>query len=338
MVDPVNQPNAGPLLKPVVRAERIPPELEVAAAARLMGDTGTRAGRRFVSAAATHGIDLSLMWGTIERDGSGRPRTVRQVCLAVPGAGRTVMMMLSGPDRAPAQDAQRAERVACLHAACSHLGEERIPPLCLAQALPDPADTWAVDALREAGFTWVGELSYLRRDLPGAPIAQEARLPRWPEDVTVRTVTAIGDSAHPGPDRAAVLEAMDRSYEGTLDCPELCGLRETEDVLESHRATGEWDPKLWWLVFLEGRPHGCMLLNLCPDQSSAELVYLGLSPRLRGRGLGARLLNMGLAHLEGSGATHVACAVDLRNAPALALYRRAGFASFARRVGLVRRL
>src|SRR6186997_1299624 len=59
-----------------------------------------------------------------------------------------------------------------------------------------------------------------------------------------------------------------------------------------------------------------MLLNRCPDHDSVELVYLGLSPELRGKRIGSALLQLGLSRLAGSPADHVACAVDLRNAPA----------------------
>jgi RimJ/RimL family protein N-acetyltransferase len=139
-------------------------------------------------------------------------------------------------------------------------------------------------------------------------------------------------------DTGALIAALDRSYEQTLDCPELCGLRRTHDVLDSHRATGAWSPALWWLVYLHDQPHGCLLINHCPEHSSVELVYLGVSPQLRGRGLGTRLLDLGLSLLAGVEADHIACAVDLRNIPARRLYERAGFREFGRRIALVRPL
>ena len=95
-----------------------------------------------------------------------------------------------------------------------------------------------------------------------------------------------------GLDAAApeLLEALESSYQDTLDCPELCGLRETPDVLDSHRSTGVFDPALWWMVHVNGQARGCALFNRCPEQRTIELVYLGLSPELRGRGLGKWLL------------------------------------------------
>jgi mycothiol synthase len=275
-----------------------------------------------------HGIDLSLMWGTVDRALDGRPVHVRQVCLAVPGSGKTAAMVLSGPGTARAG---HPERVACLVAACKGLADPagvggRV--VRLAQALPEPDEPWAVKAFLEAGFTHVGDLVYMRRQL-SEPLSPEPVT--WAAGVEVRAVTSLEA------DRGLLIQALDRSYRDTLDCPELCGLRETVDVLESHRATGVFDPKLWWIAFLNGQPHGCILLGRSPEHRSVELVYLGLSPELRGRGVGSGLLRMGLARVVGDpGADHVACAVDLRNAPALKLYERFGFRAFGKRVALVR--
>jgi ribosomal protein S18 acetylase RimI-like enzyme len=326
---PNPHPHPQPPIPPVVRISR---DLELTAAARLVGDAQGAAGagaRRMVTAAAIHGIDLSWMWGTVDRGGGGRAR-VRQVCLVVPGSGRTAMCILSGPGLG-SPDIEHAERVACLRAACLHLQQQCRAggrDIRLAQALPEPAEEWAVCAYLDAGFVKVGDLAYLRRARTSnrAP----APTPVWPAGVTVRQVTGFA------PDRHFLLEALDRSYEQTLDCPELCGLRETADVLESHRATGVFDPKLWWLVFANDQPHGCMLLNRCPEQGTVELVYLGLSPDLRGKGIGGLLLQMGLARIDSSGGSPMTCAVDLRNTPALHLYQRLGFAEFGRRVALVR--
>jgi mycothiol synthase len=316
------------------RAERVARDLELSAAGRLVTDAAgprVQAARRLVTAAATHGIDLSLMWATVDR-AAGRPSRARQVCLAVPGAGRTVMLMLSGPWSGD-EERECAERVSCLDAACAFFaGPECGRDVKLAQALPEPSEPWSVRAFVAAGFVKVGDLAYMRRPLWPPLVAPE---PPWPEGVVVRNVKGVGPRE---PDRAALLEALNRSYEETLDCPELCGLRETEDILESHRATGVFDSKLWWLVLWQGEPHGCMLLSRCPDHNSVELVYLGLSRELRGKRMGSRLLEWGIARLGAVTAESLTCAVDLRNGPARRLYERAGFREFGRRVAMVRRI
>jgi ribosomal protein S18 acetylase RimI-like enzyme len=286
-----------------------------------------------VTAAAMHGIDLSWMWGTVERSAS-RPPKVRQVCLVVPGSGRTAMCILSGPGGGGSAEQETHERAACVQEAIRFLSREKRRPggrdLRLAQALPDPGETWAIRAYQDAGFLKVGELAYMRRQRTSGPT--EAGAPQWPEGWSVRRVRAVGPA---DPDRALLIDVLDRSYEKTLDCPELCGLRETADVLESHKATGAFDPRLWWLLLEGEHPRGCVLLNRCPEHGTVELVYLGLAPEARGKGLGGMLLGMALAEVDAAGGTPMTCAVDLRNAPAIRLYERFGFREFGRRTALV---
>lgn len=269
------------------------------------------------------------MWATI---GSGPMGGVRQVCLAVPGSGRTATLFLAPPDRLkdlgdPAQ--QHAERVAAATAACEGLARLETPEVVLAQSLPEPGEPWAVGALRDAGFERVGDLAYMSRPLdpPGGPSPDGS----WPDGIEVESVASLGD-AWEGP----VLEALEASYEGTLDCPALCGLRQTEDVLASHLATGRWDPGLWWLVRDRGAPRGVALFTHCPESRSVELVYLGLGPTVRGLGLGRRLMALGISSASLLDADELTCAVDKHNAPALGLYESVGMTAFAQRVALVR--
>jgi ribosomal protein S18 acetylase RimI-like enzyme len=285
-----------------------------------------------LTAAALHGIDLSLMWATMERPAGGSSR-VRQVCLCVPGSGKTAMLIVSGPGGGGGPEVENAERVACIRGAVEHLRDERQSgrrDVRIAQALPDPKEPTATRSFREAGFLKVGDLAYLRRPRGAPPPRAEGP---WPDGLTVRPVHSLSPL---DPDRVLLGQALDRTYEQTLDCPELCGLRDTADVLDSHMATGAFDPRLWWLVLRGERPLGCMLLSRCPDQGTVELVYLGLAPELRGKRLAERLLCMGIAEVEMACPSPITCAVDLRNQPALQLYQRLGFREFARRVALVR--
>lgn len=329
MTEPVPHPPS------TAAAVRLPESMHWAAARRLVSQQlpdRSAAATRLLTGAASHGIDFSLTWGTIGAGAAGAD-AVRQVCLAVLGAGRTAMLFVAEPP--PGGDpggpaAGLAERAACIEEACRALPKLKPGAVMIAQALPEPRDGWAISAFREAGFIHVGDLSYMRRmgALPADPQPMV-----WPGDVRVVRVDELGDRAAQD---AVLIAALDRSYIDTLDCPELCGLRETADILQSHRATGRWDPALWWVVMRSGAPEGCLLLNRGPDRGSAELVYLGLSPALRGHGLGAGLLKFGLARL--GRASEVNCAVDERNQPAIRLYRRLGFSVFARRVALVRSL
>lgn len=359
-----DDPGRGVGLGPGVRLVRVPGSRRFDAAVRLVGDQTEdppAAAERFLESAAAMGIDLSLMWATESGGRGGTLGTLRQVSLAVPGSGRTVMVFVSGPARrrrgslvsvvelgagaGPTRERAAVIRAACEAAASGGAGPESV----LAQSLLETRETEAIAGFVAAGFRQIGDLAYLRR-LGTAPAASAGD--ELPASVQVRSIAGlIGEGWTPERVEEALLMALERSYIDTLDCPELCGLRSVRDVLESHRAVGRYDGSLWWLVFEHGRAEGCMLLTVCPEHESVELVYLGLSPVLRGRGLGAKLLNGGLRVVLGAAASFgeastgvgrcmvgvggVTCAVDTRNEPAMRLYRRTGFERFALRVPMV---
>ncbi|MEZ6234009.1 MAG: GNAT family N-acetyltransferase [Phycisphaerales bacterium] len=313
---------------------KVPPEFRVAAVSRLLGLSGeTAEARRFIADAPGQGVDLSWMWawGVPPEPDAGRSAArIDQVALVVPGAGRVGMVFVGAPRRPG--DAGEVEHVAAaINTACVGLrGADPDARIALIQALVESGQDWYRSALARAGFVSVGRLLYLRRSNNAA---REA--PRdWPAGVSVVPIASLGDRA--AQDRA-LIDCLDRSYEGTLDCPELCGVRETPDILASHRACGKHDPSLWWVAVERGRAIGCALFNPYPDQGSIELVYLGLVPEARGRGLGERLARHGLASLPRRAFTRVACAVDERNAPARRLYDRLGFTRFDTRDAYIRR-
>ena len=63
----------------------------------------------------------------------------------------------------------------------------------------------------------------------------------------------------------------------------------------------------------------------------AELLTIAVSPNAQGQGLGGRLLRSVLKTAEAFGASEVFLEVAAENAPALALYDRAGFARIGTR-------
>jgi len=302
------------------------------------------AAERLIANGPQHGIDFRWSWCTVDRSGLGNTLRVRQACLMVPGAGRTGMVFLSEPFRTGEPGGARlarAERAAGLTSLCAAASKELNDRVVLAQSLPGVDERWAIDAFRDANFASVGNLLYMRR----APRSGDTKLwlgadisqLTWPDGVGVlsyRQCEALGMNPE-----TLLVQAMDASYVDTLDCPELCGLRTTSDILLSHKSTGIFDPSLWWIITLRGAPHGCALFSPCPDQRSFELVYLGLSPALRGKGLGLRLLRHGIGSCAAiQTAWSMACAVDERNLPAVRLYESQHFRGFSRRAALVRTL
>lgn len=299
-----------------IHAIHIGPDRLLDAARALVSDApGPRAAsaQKFLAAAASHGLDLDNTWGVIDQVGA-----VRHVALAAPGSGRTHMMFTS-----PAKTHIDAyELSVAIDASCRAVRSRG-----LAQALLEPNDTLQAEAFLRAGFMKLALLGYLRRKNPRVR-SRTLSAPSLPVGVTIENWT-------PGADEDFI-KALDRSYVDTLDCPELCGLRQTRDVLESHKAAGIFEPSLWWIVRHQGEPQGAMLFSPGHGHAHIELVYLGISPALRGKRLGATLLDYGLRALAGRQEPSVTCAVDQRNKPARRLYRKAGFEQFAERAAFIR--
>ncbi|MGH7242684.1 MAG: GNAT family N-acetyltransferase [Phycisphaerales bacterium] len=328
---------------------RVGEELLLAAAQRLVSQTlkdRVSAAKRLIASAPEHGIDLSCIWASIATSEVGkRPTSVRQACLAVPGSGRTAMIFISEPipssDGAGAPihvlEAARDERIALLNAVTSHFGQGPGDHVRVLQALPDPSDAWAESAFRGAGFVCVGDLEYRRRSLSPAEHKPITRKIEWPAGVRVEPIASLPQAERD----PLLLRVLDESYVDTKDCPELCGMRATADILASHYATGVFDPTLWFIVFVRDAsnaeiPAGCMLLSRVLDQRALELVYVGLAKSVRGKGIGAKLMELALQKAAEPRIDAITCAVDCRNEPALRMYERFGFGALGRRRAFVR--
>lgn len=79
---------------------------------------------------------------------------------------------------------------------------------------------------------------------------------------------------------------------------------------------------------LDGRG-GLILLRLAADE--AEILTLGVIPRLRRQGVAAGLLKEGLKRLRALGARTIFLEVEVNNTAARALYTRSGFHEVGRR-------
>lgn len=344
-------PEKVPPLPPHIRVVRGEASLAIPIARRLVSQSNPdidEAARRLVASAPAHNIDLTNTFATIDNDGPpslAAPSTlrVRQTCLAVFGAGRTAMMFVSEPIRTGdlgGSELAFAERVHAVNACCDMLAREHAHKVVLAQALPDPDERYATRVFDAAGFRSVGTLKYMRR-LPkphdkklslGSDLSQFANFPQGVHVHSLSQVPADVRDDH-------CIRAMDASYEATMDCPELCGLRSTRDILASHKSTGQHDPNLWWIIYYNNQPLGCAFFSPCPEQRTCELVYLGLGTPLRGKGLARVLLGHGIAETARINSVwSMSCAVDERNEPALRLYESMQFRAFARRRALVRPL
>lgn len=210
----------------------------------------------------------------------------------------------------------------------------------LAQAaLDESAGPHAARDLTRGGMPHITELLYLERataaplPLPQAAPGRgqdrreapaTAKAPAPPDFVWRPYDSAIADEFR------AVLQA---TYEGSLDMPELEGTRSLEDILAGHQAAGLFVPARWQLGVLPGEPDSgaVLLMNEAPGREAWEVIYLGLTPGARGRGLGRAVIRHALNLARAAGAPVLELAVDLRNTPAVRLYRQTGFTPRDRR-------
>lgn len=297
---------------------RVGPERREEALARLLaldGGSDPEHARRFLKYARDHSVPLEHLWGRV--DGRGR---FQSVVLAVPGAGRTAMMFACQA----ISDPVRKMTAHLLDFAAQRLADGGLQ---LVQALLDPNEVDARATFETAGFHRLATLSYLERPLRSRLLPPE---PQWPAGVSVETCEGV--------DEQTLVDMLDATYQHTLDCPGLRGLRTTADILAGHRAAGFFDVRLWTLLRNAGEPAGVLLLNPTSDHAGIELVYLGLAPAVRGRGLGLQLLRHGLRLVAGRPERLMTLAVDETNAPAIALYERERFRAVLRREALVRSL
>ena len=196
--------------------------------------------------------------------------------------------------------------------------EARRRDIVLLQALVDPVDRQQATVLAGAGYSQLATLLYCRRRVHVAP----------PHGVSVRgldfvTYAEVGDSVF--------LPAVAATYQGSLDCPGLAGLRAIEDVMTGHRATGEYDPNLWYAAKSGGETLGVLLLSPVAGRSCFEVVYMGVAPDHRGCGVGSALLAHACRVCEEAGIDELILAVDRDNTPARAVYDRWAFATIAQR-------
>jgi len=184
--------------------------------------------------------------------------------------------------------------------------------IVLLEVLVAPGRGALADVLKEAGFRYLTRLRYLMRDVTRKvqPLKAAHDL-KWVEYA---------------PERESLFQqAVEETYVQSQDCPELTGLRRTAEVLAGHRATGIFDPALWWVAVRGEKPVGVLLLNRIPPWPVLEVVYMGVAHAARGTGVADALLQRAVDAGVRIGADMLSLAVDQRNIPACRMYARWDF-------------
>lgn len=267
----------------------------------------------FISLAKDRAIDLNELW-LAHRNG-----TILWTLLPVISPGKTMLLFTPGRITRHTPFDAVANLV---HAIGEHYRHEDVD---LAQFLIDPAERGIAALYEKCGFISLAELLYLQRTL-----RRPAPRPELPAGFSVINYSP---DAH-----NLFADAISRSYQQSLDCPALNGLRNIEDVIAGHQSTGEFRPELWFLLLEHDQPLAVLLLSPSAQPSTLELVYLGLAVEARGRGLGDLMMKLALAAVSERQDATLSLAVDSRNQPAMNLYFRHGLTRIASRLAMIKDL
>lgn len=140
------------------------------------------------------------------------------------------------------------------------------------------------------------------------------------------------------PNLARLERLLEATYEETLDCPAVDGVREPADVLASYQAGMPLEPRHWLIALHAGEDVGCLLLADHPRDAQMEIVYLGVTPAVRGRGWGIELTRHAQWLARQASRKQMVLAVDAENGPAHGMYATCGFWVGDRRSAYVKSL
>jgi len=231
-------------------------------------------------------------------------------CVWVPGAGRCATVVAP---RLAEWDEEVASRL--IRGAVRASAEDGARFI---QAVAEPEGRSPLArAIARAGMERLAVLAYLRRKVTAA----DART-AGPKGIVWKRWTAWR--------RRKFARTIARTYEGSLDCPAMAGLRTAQDALATHRATGVFRAGAWHLAIEGGEAVGVVLAS--EVEGRGDLVYLGVVPEARGRGVGRALLGQAIRDTARMGLPALGLAVDTENGPAWQLYAGAGFKEVRRRL------
>ncbi|HOW72390.1 MAG TPA: GNAT family N-acetyltransferase [Phycisphaerae bacterium] len=186
------------------------------------------------------------------------------------------------------------------------------------QGLVAPAAAMERSIFEQAGYTFLAELIYLESDL-AKPVLTDKHPPilEW-------------ETYEPGK-RQRFGQILQGTYVESRDCAKLTGVRPIDEILDSHLAAGEFDPDHWRIGVLDGEPAGILLLAYLAERATFEVVYMGVLPACRSRGVGTGLLTKAVELGRERGVMTLTLTVDAVNAPARKLYTAFGFRETSRR-------
>jgi GNAT superfamily N-acetyltransferase len=245
--------------------------------------------------------------------------------MVVHNPGRSALL-LHTPAEAPGVDRQALASVARA-AALQGLQDGAL----LVQVMVEDGCEADLAMVQAAGFAPLARLVHMRLNLGGSAVGESPGLATAASPGTATGRAVAGWRARLRW-RSAEQFSQDElgrviaaTYEGSLDCPMLAGVRSIDDVITCHKASGVFRPQSWWLVDVDGAAAGCVLINDSATGSFAEIVYLGVIPHFRGRGIGRRMLRHAADDARARRLESIDLAVDDQNIYALRAYTSEGY-------------
>ncbi len=259
------------------------------------------------------GPSASRLWWT--RSG----RNILAAALVIESPGHTAGLFFSRPDT-PGVDRQRlVELIAAISEDTLDRG------VSMVQSLIEPHHFDRIEVLIDSGMFLLADLLYLGLDLLRCPPDRSAE----PAGLIWRSYEQFTETQ--------LADVILRTYAESLDCPALRGVRRLEDVITGHKSSGMFCPDAWWIVgYPDQPPAGCILVNDSPYGPSADIIYMGLAPEYRRRGLAQAMLNRAIRQADDRDRRGVSVAVDTGNPPAMSLYQHNGFIETNRRLAYAR--
>ncbi len=249
--------------------------------------------------------DGCLWWARREGRCLGAAMTIEK-------AGNVGILFHSPPDTPGVEVDGLARAIIAASGQCLDSGNS------LVQTLADPDNASVQEVLARTNLELMTELIYLNLQLPAK----------------IKGAKTDGLSWRPFDDmpEQEQLALLASTYEQSLDCPELHGVRDSRDVLEGHRSAGVYRSDAWWSVAVEGEPAGCIMVNDSEYSGMADVVYLGVTMAYRRRGIARAMLSRAVQQAQLRGRNEIALAVDARNSIAAKLYEATGFKDVQRRL------
>jgi GNAT superfamily N-acetyltransferase len=172
-------------------------------------------------------------------------------------------------------------------------------------------------ALLQAGFSRLATLQYMQRSAYDPVAIQPVEGVNW---------LTLADT-----DEESFAAVIRRSYIHSQDCPGLTGVRSMRDVMDGHRGSGQFDPLGWYLLEYGGQRAGVLITARTATCENLDVVYVGLVPEARSRGLGRLCMHRAIQRARDLALAGVTLAVDAANLPACRLYTSMGFSAYARK-------